>query len=63
MNYRERDIVYELRQHWVLKVAKGYEVYRVGPTHSTRVAIIGRDSEAFDGRGRAIAECQRREAR
>jgi len=62
MSYRVEDIVHEQGQHWVLRVPTGYEVYRIGVTHSTRVARIGRDSETFDGRGRAIAECARREA-
>ncbi len=62
MSYRLEDIVFEMGKHWVLSVPNGYEVYRIGITHSTRVARIGRDSDTFNGRARAIAECERREA-
>lgn len=54
----ESDIQYETANFWVLDVgAKGYEVYRSGVTHSTRVASIGRSL----GLAKAIAECDKRQ--
>ena len=41
MSVRERDIVFEDGELWILRVAKGYEVLKRGITHSTRVAFIG----------------------
>jgi hypothetical protein len=61
MSYREQDIVHEQGRHWVLKVPTGFEVYRIGITHSTRVARIGWPGTQ-QGLDRAIAECARREA-
>ena len=43
--YKEKDIVYEEGIYWVLKVKKGYEIYKIGITHSTRVASIGFEGE------------------
>lgn len=51
--------VYEGKTHWVGKVAKGYVVYKMGTTHSTKVATIGYTGE--EGLQKAIAECQRRD--
>lgn len=40
--YKESDIVFEKGDYWVLdKKEKGFEVYKIGITHSTRVGIIG----------------------
>jgi len=61
MSYRVEDIAYERGSYWVLKVPTGYEVYRTGITHSTRVARIGWPGEQ-KGLDRAIAEIDRREA-
>lgn len=60
MNYRESDIAYERGDYWVLRLPKdkGYEVYKVGITHSTRCAIIGFPGHI--GLARAIAEIDRR---
>ena len=56
---RESDIVHETTRHWVLRTAKGFEVYRNGVTASTRCATIGyRGQEGLD---RAKAEIARRE--
>lgn len=56
---KEKDILYERGDYWVLKTAKGtYEVYRNGTTHSTRCAIIGYPGE--DGLKRAIAVANQR---
>lgn len=56
---KESDILFELGIYWVCKGNKsGYEVYRTGITHSTRVAIIGYEGEK--GLERAKAECERR---
>jgi hypothetical protein len=51
-------IVFEDGDFFVLKVSKGFEVYKNGVTHSTRCAQVG-----FEGQGgldRAKAEIQRR---
>ena len=58
---RESDILYETGVFWVCRARdgrKGYEVYRVGVTHSTRCAIIGYESE--EGVRRARAEADKR---
>lgn len=61
MTYKLSDVVFELGQYWVLsKGQKGYEVYRVGATHSTRCAIIGWTGAV--GLERAKAEITRRMA-
>lgn len=58
MSYKESDIMYENGDYWVLKVEKGYEVYKIGVTCSTRCAIIGyKDDKGLE---RAIAECNKR---
>ena len=57
--HKESDIAFELGQHWVLKVPTGYDVYRIGITHSTRCAQIG--YKGLKGLERAIEECERRE--
>ena len=61
--YREEQIVYETKSHWVLEVKPGYfEVNKTGITHSTRCAIIGPYNEPGRARRRAIEECDRRTA-
>lgn len=60
ISYKLKDIVHELKNHWVLQVANGYEVYKTGVTHSTRCAVIGFTGEI--GKNKAIAECNRRES-
>lgn len=58
----EARIVHETRDFWVLAVgARGFEVYRTGLTHSTRVASIGHGPGPNLGLQRAIAECERRQ--
>ena len=37
----ERDIVHEDGDYWVLRTARGFEVYRARTTHSARIAVIG----------------------
>lgn len=62
MSYREEDIKYETHDFWVLDVGqKGYEVYRTGATHSTRVTSIGHGEPPTLGITRAIAEADRRQ--
>lgn len=62
MSYREEDIKYETHDFWVLDVGqKGYEVYRTGATHSTRVASIGHGESPALGITRTIAEAVRRQ--
>lgn len=59
----ERDIVYENGDYWVCRSGrgfKGFEVYRVGATHSVRCAVIDYDGQV--GLDRAKAECDRRAA-
>lgn len=58
-SYKEEDIVFESGNHWVLRVPSGYEVYKIGVTHSTRCAQIGYRGE--EGLRRAIQEVERRE--
>ena len=60
MTYAESDIAYETAHFWVLRLAKGFEVYEIGATHSVRRASIG--YRGAEGLARAIAECDRREA-
>ena len=57
---KESDILYQNGDFWVCKALKntGFEVYRDGLTHSTRVAIIGYTGE--EGLSRAKAEADRR---
>lgn len=62
MLLKESDILYENGDYWVCKsfAKKGYEVYRIGITNSTRCAIIGFEGE--EGLKRAKAECDKRAA-
>ena len=55
-----KDIVFETDHYWVKRVPKGFEVYKTGLTHSTRVAIIGYAGDK--GLQRAKQEIARREA-
>ena len=55
-----KDIVHETAEHWVLKTAKGFEVYRNEATHSVRCATIG--FQGAEGMRRALAEIDRRES-
>lgn len=58
MSYRLQDILHETHDFWVLDVGiKGYQVYRKGITHSTKVASIGKSI----GLEKAICECDRRQ--
>lgn len=57
--YKEQDIAYEQGNYWALIVKFGFEVYKIGLTHSTRVASIGYKGE--DGMNRVKAEIARRE--
>ncbi len=59
--------LYESGDFWVVKAAKGYEVYQTGATASTRVAIIGSEGEKWfqrakdeaDRRHSAVVEAKR----
>jgi hypothetical protein len=55
-----KDVVFETDHYWVKRVPKGFEVYEIGLTHSTRVAVIGYTGDK--GLERAKAEIARREA-
>ena len=55
-----KDIVFETDRYWVKRVPKGFEVYKTGLTHSTRVAVIGYTGDK--GLQRAKDEIARREA-
>ena len=58
MSYRLEDIRHETHDFWVLDVgANGFQVYRKGITHSTKVASIGKSI----GLQKAIDECDRRQ--
>lgn len=54
-------IKHETDTHWVKEVPHGYEVYRIGVTHSTRCAQIGWKGKV--GLAKAITECERRTRR
>jgi hypothetical protein len=54
-----KDIVFETEHYWVKRVPKGFEVYKTGLTHSTRVASIGYTGDK--GLQRAKDEIARRE--
>lgn len=56
---KEKDIMYESLNYWVLRVKNGFEVYKTGLTHSTRCAQIGYHGEV--GLTKSIEECNRRE--
>lgn len=56
--YKLTDIVYEQGVYWVLRVAKGFEVYRNEATHSKRCAQIGYQGQ--QGLDKAVAEIARR---
>ena len=55
----EEVIAFETDQYWVKRVPKGFEVYKTGLTHSTRVAIIGYTGAV--GLRRAKQEIERRQ--
>lgn len=57
--YKLSDVMYETKDYWVLRIKKGYEVYREGLTHSTRCAQIGFTGAI--GLDKAIAEANRRQ--
>ena len=56
---QESEIRYETQNFWVKETCTSFEVYEIGCTHSTRCAIIGKSL----GLNRAIAECDRRQAK
>lgn len=56
---KAKNIMYEGRNYWVLKIKDGFEVYRTGITHSTKVSQIGYTGEK--GLNRAIIDCKNRE--
>lgn len=44
---KESDILYESGDYWIARTPrrKGFEVYKIGATHSTRCAIIGYEGQ------------------
>lgn len=58
-SYKLSDIVHETDKHFVLRVMKGFEVYRKELTHSVRCAQIGYPGDR--GMVRSIEEVNRRE--
>ena len=59
MSYKESQIAYEKGPFWVLNLgSKGFEVYKIGITHSTRCAVIG--YQGSKGLERAKTEIDRR---
>lgn len=60
MSYRLSDVVHETDKHFVLRVKKGFEVYRNGVCAAEKCSTIG--FEGQEGLSRAIAEVERREA-
>lgn len=62
MSYKEKDIVHEGKNHWVLRVKPGYfEVYKRGITHSVRCDIIQFSNDESKALTRAIELCNRRD--
>jgi hypothetical protein len=59
--YKLSDIAYEQGDYWVLKVVHGYDVYKIGITHSSRCAQIGYTGQI--GLDKAICEITRRLAK
>jgi hypothetical protein len=55
---KESDILFENGDYWIKKANHGFEVYRQGITHSTRVAIIG--YEGAEGLEKAKNEIEKR---
>jgi len=53
------DVVFESADHFVTKKGKGFEVYKIGVTCATRVAVIGYSGD--EGLSRAKREILRRE--
>jgi hypothetical protein len=60
MSYNLKDIVYEDGEYWVLKVHKGFEVYKTGVCYSKRVSQIGYTGAV--GIECAVNEIERRKA-
>lgn len=58
-SYKLSDVVHEFGRYWVLRVPTGYDVYKVGATHSVRCAQIGWPNQEI-GIARAKDECFRR---
>ena len=56
-----KDIVFESgNNHWIRKIKGGFEVYKIGITHSTRCSQIGHVGKV--GLEKAKAEIKRRES-
>jgi hypothetical protein len=60
MSYKSSDIVAETDNHFAIRVKNGFEIYRRGLTHATRVAQIGWTGK--EGLERTRKEIARREA-
>ena len=60
MSYKLSDIVVETDNHFAIRVKNGFEIYRRGLTHATRVAQIGWTGK--EGLERTRKEIARREA-
>jgi len=56
---KEKDIMHETPNYWVLRIKTGFEVYKTGITHSTRCARIGFKGDV--GLSKAITECNKRQ--
>lgn len=59
MTCKESDILFEQGDYWIRQVQTGYDVYKVGITHSTRCAQIGWPNTEY-GFNRAKEEIARR---
>jgi hypothetical protein len=60
MSYKSSDIVVGTDDHFAIRVKNGFEIYRRGLTHATRVAQIGFPGK--EGLERVRKEIARREA-
>jgi hypothetical protein len=54
------NVLYENGKYWITTGRLGFEVYKVGVTHSTRCAVIGFNADIGLGLPKAISECDRR---
>ena len=59
-SYRLENIVLEEGEYWALRVSKGFEIYKIGATASTRCAQIGYEGDI--GMAKVRAEVDRRQA-
>ena len=57
---KTKNLIYETKNFWVLKIKSGFEVYKTGIVYSIRCTQIGWQGEK--GKQKAIIEANRRQA-